>query len=90
MAQQHCQSQQAGHQGELLAKSIRDIDFFTYTLNSVNSGVCSVLDYAAEVWGEGRHPRNKAVHNHAIKYFLGIHRFAIILAITGHMGCGTL
>ncbi|XP_064794113.1 coiled-coil domain-containing protein 90B, mitochondrial isoform X1 [Oncorhynchus masou masou] len=48
--------------------------------------VCPVLDYSAGVWGAKRYFRKEHVHNRAVRYFLGVHKFAPILAITGDMG----
>ena len=66
-------------------KTLKDVGFLTYT-TLYQACVCPVLDYGAGVWGQGTFPKSVAVHNRAIRYFLGVHRYAPIAATSGDMG----
>jgi hypothetical protein len=44
------------------------------------------MDYMAGIWGSKINVRGEMVQNRAIRYFLGVHKFTPILAITGDMG----
>ena len=48
--------------------------------------VAPIMDYGAEVWGLRRANKCDQVQNRAIRYYIGVHRFAPILAIQGDMG----
>ena len=50
-----------------------------------NSGVAPILDYCAEIWGSQKHEQIDTVQNRAIRFFLGVHKFAPNLAINGDM-----
>ena len=50
------------------------------------AGVCPVADYGAGVWGFRDRVACNNVHYRAIRYFLGVHRFAATLAISGDLG----
>ena len=51
-----------------------------------NSCVVPILDYNSSVWGFKDYPYVDNVQNKASRYFLGVHKFAPKLAITGDMG----
>ena len=73
--------------GGVIAKTkvLRDLGFSTYS-KLYQACVCPVLDYVAGVWGFKQYPKSEAVHNRAMRYFLGIHKFTPTLAIMGDMG----
>ena len=50
------------------------------------SGVLSVADYSAGVWGTKVFPKSEQIQYKAARYFLGVHRFAPIEALLGDMG----
>ena len=54
-----------------------------------SSGVISIADYSAGVWGTKVFPKSEQVQHKAARYFLGVHRFAPIEAILGDMGWKT-
>ena len=66
-------------------KSNKGLGYETYT-KLYNSGVIPILDYCAGVWGFGNHDKINTVQNKAIRYYLGVHRFAPNLAINGDVG----
>ena len=66
-------------------KQFKNIGYKTFT-KLYNSGVSSILDYGASVWGYGNHKYGQQVHNRAIKYFLGVHKNAPNLAVQSEMG----
>ena len=51
-----------------------------------NSGIAPILDYCAGIWGSQKHEQIDTVQNRAIRFFLGVHKFAPNLAINGDMG----
>lgn len=53
------------------------------------SGVLSISDYSAGVWGTKIFPKIEQVQYKAARYFLGVHRFAPIEALLGDMGWTT-
>lgn len=62
-------------------KSIEVIGFLT-CIRLFQTRVCSVLDFAAKVWG---HLRSENIHNWTIWYLLRAHKYAPISAVTLHM-----
>ena len=73
--------------GAVISKiqSYKDVGFNTYS-NLYNSCVVPVLDYCSGVWGFKGFGKIDMIQNRAIRYFMGVHRFTPILAITGDMG----
>ena len=51
-----------------------------------NSGVISIADYSAAIWGTKSFPKIEQVSYKAARYFLGVHRFAPVEALLGDMG----
>ena len=51
-----------------------------------NSCVVPILDYQSSIWGFKDYNIIDTVQNRAIRYFLGVHRFAPKLAINGDIG----
>ena len=50
------------------------------------SGVMTVNNYAAEIWGFKDFHCCKKVQNRAMRYYLGVHKFAPIVGMQGDMG----
>jgi hypothetical protein len=48
-----------------------------------NSCVCPVMDYSSGVWGYNHFEKAESVQHKAMRIFLGVHRFAPILALEG-------
>ncbi|KAI8493350.1 hypothetical protein Bbelb_287470 [Branchiostoma belcheri] len=65
-------------------KVLKDLGYYTYT-QLYEACVCPILDYAAGVWGYKTTEKCSVVQNRAIRCFLGVHRFAPVLATTGDM-----
>ena len=65
--------------------SFKDVGFETYT-KLYYSCVVPVTDYCSGVWGFRDFNKGDMIQNRAIRYFLGVHRFTPILAISGDMG----
>ena len=57
----------------------------TYT-KLFDSCVAPVLDYSSGVWGFSKYNCLEAIQNRAIRIYLGVHKFAPILALQGDMG----
>jgi hypothetical protein len=54
--------------------------------NSITSGVTSITDYCSGVWGFDNCDKAELIQNRAIRFYLGVHRFAAVAAIQGDMG----
>jgi hypothetical protein len=52
----------------------------------IHNCVFPVLDYCSTVWGDKKYQQLDNVQNRAIRYYLGVHRFAPVAAITGDVG----
>ena len=52
----------------------------------VNTGVLPILDYSAGVWGGKEFKKILDVQARAMRFFLGVNKFAPILGIEGEMG----
>ena len=48
--------------------------------------ITPILDYSAGVWGFSRYNCLEAIQNRAIRVYLGVHKFAPLLALEGDMG----
>ena len=44
------------------------------------------IDYGAEIWGLKIRKNIDYIQNKALRFFMGVHRYAPILAINGDMG----
>ena len=51
-----------------------------------SSGVISIADYSAGIWGTKTFPQIEQVQYHAARYYLGVHRFAATEGLLGDMG----
>ena len=65
-------------------KALKHVTFNTYT-KLYSSNVCSILDYASEIWGFVEAKACNQIQNRAIRYFLGVHKFCPIPALNGDM-----
>ena len=59
--------------------------YFTYS-KLYHTCVCPILDYMSGVWGYKKFQLNERVQNRAIRFFLGLHKYATIPAFNGDMG----
>jgi hypothetical protein len=66
-------------------KENKGMGYETFT-KLYNSGVVPILDYSVAVWGFKNYKRAETVQNRAIRFYLGVHRFASNLAVNGDMG----
>ncbi len=66
-------------------KHINGLGYYTYP-KVYNSGIHPILDYCSEVWGFKQFKQIEAIQHKAIHIFLGVHRYAHLLAIDVDMG----
>ncbi len=66
-------------------RSLKNMGFETYT-KLFNACVVPVLDYASEVWGYKVFENSERVQTNALRYFLGVHKFAPHHALYGDSG----
>ena len=66
-------------------KVLNNISYSTFT-QLYNSNVASILDYDSEIWGFCKAPQCERLQQRAIQYFLGVHKFCPVPALTGDMG----
>ncbi len=66
-------------------KSFKNVGFQTFS-KLYHSGIVSVMDYCARVWGYRKHSSCSNIQNRALRYFLGVHQKEPILALEGDMG----
>ena len=66
-------------------KNLGNLGFKSYT-TLYDNGVVPVMDYGAEIWGFSANEQGSLIQNRAIRYFLGVHRFAPNAGIQGDMG----
>ena len=66
-------------------QNMKDCGYNTFT-KLFEAGVVSVVNYGASIWGGSKFPKCDTVMNRAIRYFLGVHRYAPIPGIQGEMG----
>ena len=64
---------------------LKNIGYETYT-KMFETSVVPILDYSSGVWGFKLFPDCDKIQNRAIRYYLGVHPKAPLLAITGDMG----
>jgi len=63
-------------------KTLKDCGYKTYTKLFV-SGVIPILNYGSGIWGFGKYPKCDHILNRAMRYFLGVHRYAPTAGIQG-------
>ena len=66
-------------------KSLKDVGYNTFK-HLYDSGVTPILEYGSGVWGYVKSKEIETVQNRAMRFFLGVHRFAPIAGIIGDMG----
>ena len=66
-------------------KNLKDCGFKTFT-KLFDAGVIPILNYGAEIWGHGNYPKCDYIMNRAMRFFLGVHRFAPTTGVQGDMG----
>ena len=66
-------------------KFMKNMGFSTFT-SLYEKCVSPILDYSSEIWGFKRYVKAEQVEQRAMRFFLGVHRFAPILGIQGDMG----
>ena len=73
--------------GAIIAKfkELNDLGYKIFK-KPYESTVIPILDYGSEVWGMRMSKNIDNVQNKAIRFFLGVHKYAFILAINGEMG----
>ena len=87
----HCTQTLADAAGRALGaiiskfKSLRNVGYKTFT-NLFSSGVQPILEYSAGVWGFQKANDIDKIQNRAIRYFLGLHKFAPNIALNSEMG----
>lgn len=73
--------------GAIISKmqNYKDVGFKTYS-KMYYSCVVPVTDYCSSIWGFKCYNKIDMTQNKAIRYFMGVHKFAPLLAINGDMG----
>ena len=66
-------------------KSLRDVGFGTFD-KMYETGVMSVCNYSAEIWGFKDFQCCKNIQNRAMRYYLGVHKYAPIAGMQGDLG----
>jgi hypothetical protein len=66
-------------------RKIKGLGFKTFT-KMFHAGVTPILDYCSGIWGNGSHTKIDTIQNRALRFFLGVHRFAPNLAVQGDCG----
>ena len=66
-------------------KSLKECGYNSFN-TLFNSGVLSIADYGAGIWGTKTFDKSEQVSYRAARYFLGVHRFAPTEALLGDMG----
>ena len=66
-------------------KNLKEIGYNSYN-TLFNTGVLTISEYSAGVWGTKIYPKSEQVQYKAARYFLGVHRFAPIESLLGDMG----
>ena len=66
-------------------RNIKDVGFRTYE-KMYHAAVTSVSDYGAEIWGNKKFSFSNNVQNRAMRYYLGVHKFAPVAGMLGDFG----
>ena len=66
-------------------KKVNGFRFATFT-KLFDTGVAPILDYASSIWGYQGYTQIESIQNKAVRFFLGVHRFACNYAINGDTG----
>ena len=65
-------------------KTLKDCGYKTFN-KLFETAVLPVLCYGAEIWGYGSFSKCDTIYNRAMRYFLGVHRYAPSAGIQGEM-----
>ena len=88
---QNCAEVLAGSAGRALGgiiskfKTMKDCSFKTFE-KLYNAGVVPILDYGCVVWGHKDFKSIDDLQNRAMRFYLGVHKFAPILGLEGETG----
>ena len=66
-------------------KSLKNVGYKSYT-KLYKCGVIPIMTYGSSVWGFKKACEIDYVHNRAMRYFLGTHKYTPILGMEGDMG----
>ena len=66
-------------------KKLKGLGFKTFT-TLFHSGVAPILDYCSSIWGYQKLDQINTIQNRAIRFYLGVHKYAPNLAINGDIG----
>ena len=66
-------------------QTLRNVNFSTFS-KLYDTGVRPIINYAAAIWSYKNSEKMSILQRRAIRYFLGVHRFAPTHAIEGDMG----
>ena len=69
-------------------KNLKDCGYNSFNI-LFTSGVLTIADYSAAIWGTKNFAKTEQVSYKAARYFMGVHRFAPIEALLGDMGWST-
>ena len=64
---------------------LKGLGYKTYS-KMYHTGVVPILDYCAGIWSFNKSEKADSVQNRAIRWYLGVHKYAPNLAINGEMG----
>ena len=64
---------------------MKNVGYETFT-KLYKCGVQPISEYAAGVWGHHKAPYIDTIQNRAMRYYLGVHKFAANAAIIADMG----
>ena len=65
-------------------RSLKDCGFKTYT-KLFDTSVVSILNYGSEVWGFGKYDKCDTIMNRAMRYYLGVNKYAPNAGVQGDM-----
>ena len=66
-------------------RNLKDLGYDTYT-KLYDNYVTSIVDYGCEIWGVNECKKCDVLHNRAIRFYLGVHKYAPKLALRADMG----
>jgi len=66
-------------------KAMKNVGYGTYT-KLFNCGVKPIMEYGSSIWGSKNGNKIDAIQHRAMRWYLGVHKFAPILGMQGDMG----
>jgi hypothetical protein len=66
-------------------RNLKGLTFKTFK-KMFDTGVAPILDYCSGVWGKNKCGKLDTIQNRALRFFLGVHKFAPTIAVTGDCG----